>query len=169
MEKIQHSFKVGDNVVYPSHGVGRIVKVEDTIVGGAKLSFFVIHLEKDKLHIRVPTNKAKKIGLRLIVANKDMNNVLSILHGKPKSNKGIWSKRAIEYETKINSGDLLLIAEVIRDLYRDSSNKDRSYSEKIIYDLAMDRLSSEYALLHSMDQKKSLEKILEIIEEKQEA
>lgn len=169
MKQMEHSFKVGDNVVYPSHGVGKIVKIEDNVVCGVKLSFFVINLEKDKLSIRIPTNKAKKIGLRLIIANKDMNKVIDILHDKPKSNRGIWSKRAIEYETKINSGDLTLIAEVIRDLYRDSNNKDRSYSEKVIYDLALSRLSSEYALLYKLDQKKSLEKILEIIQAKQEA
>jgi CarD family transcriptional regulator len=169
MKKAQHSFKVGEDVVYPSHGVGRIVKVEDNEIGGMKLSFFVIEFEKEKLSIRIPVNKANKIGLRPLVSSKDMKKVMEILSEKPKSHRGIWSKRAIEYETKINSGDLVLIAEVIRDLYRDSNNKDRSYSEKVIYDLALHRLSSEYALLNKVDQKKSLEKILGIIEEEQVA
>lgn len=169
MKKASHSFKAGDNVVYPSHGVGKILAVEESAVGGMTLSLFVIYFEKEKLSIRIPVNKAQKIGLRRIIDNKEMNKVMEILLNKPKSHRGIWSKRAIEYETKINSGDLLLIAEVIRDLYRDSTNKDRSYSEKVIYDMALDRLSSEYSLLHKMDKKKSLEKIIEVIEEKQAA
>ena len=167
MKKTQDLFKVGDNVVYPSHGVGKIIKIEKQEIGEVTLRLLVIHLEKDKLFIRIPINKASKVGIRLIISNKDMNKVMKILSEKPKSQKGIWSKRATEYETKINSGDLLLIAEVIRDLYKDSNTMDRSYSEKVIYDLALNRLASEYALLHKIDQKKSLDKILDFIKEKQ--
>jgi len=160
-------FKVGSNVVYPSHGVGKIIKIEENVIGGVPVKFFAIHLEKEKLSIRIPVNKAQKIGLRPIVSNKEMNNVLQILADKPKSHRGIWSKRAKEYEAKINSGELLLIAEVIRDLYRESNNTDRSYSEKIIYDLAINRLASEYALLHRLDPKKALDKVLTCIQERQ--
>lgn len=167
MKRDQNLFNVGDNVVYPSHGVGKIIKTESNVIGEVTLKLFVIHLEKDKLFIRIPVNKAEKIGLRLLISNKDMKNVMNILGDKPKSQRGIWSKRATEYEAKINSGDLFLIAEVIRDLYRDSSNTDRSYSEKLIYDLALSRLASEYALLNELDSKKSLEKIVRFIEEKQ--
>ncbi|NRA73757.1 MAG: CarD family transcriptional regulator [Rickettsiales bacterium] len=167
MKKKQDLFKVGDNVVYPSHGVGKIIKVEKQEVGGFSLKLLVIHLDKEKLFIRIPVNKAQKVGIRLIISNKDMNKVMKILGEKPKSHRGIWSKRAAEYEAKINSGDLLLIAEVIRDLYKDSSAMDRSYSEKVIYDLALNRLASEYALLHKMDKEKALEKILDFIKEKQ--
>jgi len=169
MKKSQSLFKVGDKVVYPSHGVGEIVKIESNSIGGASLKFFVIHLEKDKLSIKIPVKKAEKIGLRLIITNKNMNKVMDILSEKPKSHRGIWSKRATEYEAKINSGELLLIAEVIRDLYRDSTNTDRSYSEKVIYDMALNRLATEYALLKKVDSKKALEKILGFIEEKQVA
>jgi CarD family transcriptional regulator len=167
MKRDQNLFNVGDNVVYPSHGVGKIIKTESNVIGEVTLKLFVIHLEKDKLFIRIPVNKAEKIGLRLLISNKDMKKVMNILGDKPKSQRGIWSKRATEYETKINSGDLFLIAEVIRDLYRDSNNTDRSYSEKLIYDLALSRLASEYALLNELDSKKSLEKIVTFIEEKQ--
>ena len=167
MKKVQNSFKVGDNVVYPSHGVGKVTKIEDRVIGGVTLKFLVIHLKKEKLFIRVPINKAQKVGIRFIISNKDIDKIMLILGEKPKSQRGIWSKRAIEYEMKINSGDLLLIAEVIRDLYRESNNADRSYSEKVIYDLALDRLASEYALLYKMDQKEALGKILDFIKEKQ--
>lgn len=163
------SFKIGTNVVYPSHGVGKVVKVEDQDIGGSKIKFLVIHFEKDKLDLRVPLAKAQKVGVRAIASKKEMDKVLTILSEKPKINRGIWSKRALEYEAKINSGSLTSIAEVVRDLFKDPSITDRSYSEKVIYDLALSRLSGEYALLYNLDSKTALNKILEIIKEKQPA
>jgi CarD family transcriptional regulator len=165
----EKAFKVGSNVVYPSHGIGQIVQIEEQILGGAKIKCLVIYFEKDKLNLRVPLNRAQKVGVRALSSRKDMDDVLKILADKPKTNRGIWSKRAMEYEAKIHSGSLASIAEVIRDLFKGCNTSDRSYSEKVIYDLALSRLSTEYALLHKLDQQAALDKILELIREKQAA
>jgi CarD family transcriptional regulator len=162
-------FKVGSKVVYPSHGIGQIVEIEDQTLGDVKMQFLVIYFEKDKLNLRVPLKRAHKVGVRTLSSRKDMDGVLEILAEKPKINRGIWSKRAMEYETKIHSGSLVSIAEVIRDLFKGTNTSDRSYSEKVIYDLALSRLSSEYAVLHKLDQKIALEKILELIRDRQAA
>lgn len=162
-------FKIGTNVVYPSHGVGKIMQLEEQDIGGSKIKFLVIYFDKEKLNLRVPLAKAEKVGVRALSSKKEMDKVLTILSEKPKVNRGIWSKRALEYESKINSGSLISIAEVVRDLFKDTAVTDRSYSEKVIYDLALTRLSGEYALLYGIDQKAALNKILELIKDKQPA
>lgn len=163
------NFKVGDSVVYPSHGVGKVVDIEIQSISGSKLELFVINFEKEKMSLRIPVTKAKKIGLRHLVSSVDMQKVISILQSKAKIAKGMWSRRAAEYENKINSGELLLIAEVVRDLYRSSDDTDRSYSERIIYESALSRLVAEYAILSNVDSTIAMDNILRYIRGKEAA
>lgn len=163
------NFKVGDSVVYPSHGVGKVVDIEIQSISGSKLELFVINFEKEKMSLRIPVTKAQKIGLRHLVSSIDMQRVICILQSKAKIAKGMWSRRAMEYETKINSGELVLIAEVVRDLYRNSDDTDRSYSERIIYESALSRLVAEYAILSKVDNSIALDHILGYIKGKEAA
>jgi len=156
-------FKVGDTVVYPSHGVGQITSEETQIVGGSQINVFVISLNKDKLTLRVPIKRATAVGLRQISTHEYIDSMISTLKSKPKSAKGMWSKRAQEYEMKINSGDLILIAEVLRDLFRNVEDPDRSYSERVIFEAALGRLAGEYAAVEDIDHKTAVEKIKSIL------
>lgn len=162
-------FKVGDSVVYPSHGVGKVVDIEIQSIGGAKIELFVINFTKEKMSLRVPVKKAEKIGLRHLVSHSEMQKVIDVLQSKAKISKGMWSRRATEYESKINSGELMLIAEVIRDLFKNTEDTDRSYSERVIYEAALNRLASEYAILYNIDNLKAMDQILDYIKEKQAA
>jgi CarD family transcriptional regulator len=162
-------FKVGDNVVYPSHGVGKILDVESQAIGGIEMQLYVIHFEKEKMSLRIPVNKAKKSGLRALSNYGEIEKVLQVLRSHPKTSKGMWSRRASEYETKINSGELSLIAEVVRDLYKNVDDPDRSYSERLIYESALNRLSSEFAALNNIERDIAITQIVDIIREKQAA
>ncbi|MBP9791943.1 MAG: CarD family transcriptional regulator [Rickettsiales bacterium] len=153
-------FSISDNVVYPSHGVGRIVDIETQNIGGMSLELLVIKFTQDKMSLKIPVNKARKTGLRHLSTPTELDKTLTILKEKPKRSKGMWSKRATEYETKIHSGDLSLLAEVVRDLFKSAESSERSYSEKVLYELALSRLSSEYALLHDIAIDLALEKLL---------
>ncbi|MBM5783072.1 MAG: hypothetical protein FJ368_06620, partial [Pelagibacterales bacterium] len=124
------SFKVGDHAIYPSHGVGKIIDIEKSEVLGQEFHCYLMFFEKEKLTIKIPTNSAEKIGLRHLVSKAQMEEVFSTLRSGIKKLKGMWSRRAQEYETKINSGDIMLLAEVLRDLTRDIEDSDRSYSER---------------------------------------
>lgn len=162
-------FKIGDNVVYPSHGVGTIQDIEVQAFGGLELQFFVIYFEREKMSLRIPTAKAKKSGLRALSNGDEVQKVLAVLKSKPKTSKGMWSRRASEYEAKINSGELSLIAEVVRDLHKNVDDPDRSYSERMIYESALSRLSSEYAVLNKIAHEVASSQIVEVIREKQSA
>lgn len=161
-----NKFNIGDNVVYPSHGVGVIVEIEKQDIGGMSLELLVIKLTKDNMSLKVPINKAKKTGLRHLSTSEELKTVLEILKTKPKRSKGMWSKRATEYENKIHSGNLGLVAEVVRDLFKNSESSERSYSEKVLYELALSRLSSEYAILNNIDINSALEKLLILLKSK---
>jgi len=163
------SFRIGDSVVYPSHGVGKITGLENQRLAGIDIPLFVINFEKDKMSLRVPVQKAIKIGLRHLVSTKEMGQVVGVLQSRAKIARGMWSRRATEYETKINSGNLVLIAEVIRDLYKDSEDMERSYSERMIYESALSRLCTEYAVLYKVDFKKAVEQVLNFVRDKQAA
>jgi len=152
-------FKVGDTVVYPSHGVGQITSEETQIVGGNQINVFVISLNKDKLTLRVPVKRATAVGLRQVCTKEYITSMINTLKSTPKTTKGMWSKRAQEYEMKINSGDLVQIAEVIRDLFKNVEDPDRSYSERIIFEAALNRLAGEYAAVEVVDHKSAIEKI----------
>ncbi len=160
------NFKVGSYAVYPSHGVGKISGTETTTILDQKLNYYLIYFEKEKLSIKVPISSAGRIGLRSLVTKKQMDEVFVTLRSGVKKLKGMWSRRAQEYETKINSGDIMLLAEVIRDLTRDIDDSERSYSERIIYETAIYRLSSEYAAIYSVDLEKAKDHVLTIAKDK---
>src|ERR1700679_1347921 len=145
-------FAEGDYVVYPSHGVGKILGIETQKISGYKIRVFVVHFDKDRMTLRVPVTKAQASGLRRLSTQKEMQSALAKLKGRAKAKRTMWSRRAQEYEAKINSGDPASIAEVVRDLYRNSSQPDQSYSERQIYQAALDRLVREFAAVESIDE-----------------
>ena len=137
-------FDIGSTLVYPTHGVGKVTGVEETTIAGTKLELYVLSFEDDNMTLKVPTSKAAQIGLRELSQEDEIDEAIKVLSGKPKIGRGMWSRRATEYNTKINSGDVNLISEVVRDLHKNVDDPDRSYSERIIYESAFKRLSSEY-------------------------
>lgn len=157
--KSKFSFKIGDYAIYPSHGVGKIIDIEKSIIMGQEFNCYLMLFEKEKLTIKIPTNSAEKIGLRHLVSKSQMEEVFSTLRSGIKKLKGMWSRRAQEYETKINSGDIMLLAEVLRDLTRDIEDGDRSYSERIIYETAVNRLAAEYAVVYGIEFEEAKEKV----------
>jgi len=159
-------FKIGDYAIYPSHGVGKIVGIEKTSILEQEFSCYLMNFEREKLTIKIPASSAKKIGLRHPISKPEMDEVFSILRSGIKKLKGMWSRRAQEYETKINSGDIILLAEVIRDLTRDIDDSERSYSERIIYETAIYRLASEYAAIYKIDFEEAKEKIITTAKDK---
>jgi CarD family transcriptional regulator len=153
-------FKAGDHAFYPSHGVGKIIEIETIEIAGQNLSFLIMFFEKEKLTIKVPSNQIIKTGLRALISKSEMEEVFSILKSGVKKLKGMWSRRAQEYEAKINSGNITLLAEVLRDLTRDIEDGDRSYSERIIYETAINRLSLEYSVIENIPFEEAKEKII---------
>jgi CarD family transcriptional regulator len=157
------NFDVGDYVVYPKHGVGRVVELQSTDIAGMQLELYVLRFEKERMTLRVPTNKAESVGMRKLSSDKTMQEALTTLKGKPKVKRTMWSRRAQEYEAKINSGDLVSIAEVTRDLFRADDQPEQSYSERQIFEAASSRLARELAAMEQTDEPKALEKILDIL------
>jgi len=158
------SFQVGDNVVYPTHGVGQITAEEVQVVAGIEMNVYVISFAKEKMVLRVPKSKASRSGLRHLSTKNGLEEMATTLKGRPRITKGMWSKRAQEYERKINSGNIVSIAEVVRDLHPSVVDPDRSYSEKIIYELALSRLVVEYSLAAGMDKSAAQDKIVTILD-----
>jgi CarD family transcriptional regulator len=152
-------FKVGEYVVYPAHGVGKLTGCEEHTIAGHKLELLVISFEKDKMVLRLPKEKAQNAGLRQLSSKKEMDEALQMLSVKTKPRRVMWSRRAQEYETKINSGMPGSIAEVIRDLYRRSNDTEQSYSERQIYQAAVERFIRELSAVESIDEKKAVEKM----------
>ncbi len=163
---LETSFKVGDRVVYPAHGMGEIIAEEQQKIGGIEIGVFVISFAKEKMTLRVPVKRANAVGLRKISSSKIIDQVFKVLQGKQQINKAMWSRRAQEYEEKITSGDICLIAEVVRDLYK-GEEAERSYSERIIYESALERLISEIAASEKMEKSDATSKVLEILSEKE--
>lgn len=158
-------FNVGDRVVYPSHGVGEIKAIESQAVMDTKLEVYVISFPQDKMTLRVPVSRASTSGLRGLANKTSITAVYDILNAKPKRGNKMWSRRAQEYEAKINSGEIEAVAEVVRDLYKNVDN-DRSYSERTIYESALSRLASEIAILEQISEIASTEKLVEVLKEK---
>lgn len=156
-------FVVGDYVVYPKHGVGRVVELESTEVAGAKLELYVIRFEKERMTLRVPTNKAETVGMRKLSSQATLQEALTTLKGKPRIKRTMWSRRAQEYEAKINSGDLVSIAEVVRDLHRAEDQPEQSYSERQIYEAAISRLARELAAMENIDEQTAQDKIHKVL------
>ena len=157
------SFDVGDYVVYPKHGVGRVIELQKSEIAGMALELYVLRFEKERMTLRVPTNKAESVGMRKLSSDKQMREAMVTLKGKPKVKRTMWSRRAQEYEAKINSGDLVSIAEVVRDLYRAEDQPEQSYSERQIFEAASSRLARELGAMEQTDEKAALVKILEIL------
>ena len=145
-------FHPNEYVVYPAHGVGRIVLIEEQEIAGLRLELFVISFEKDKMTLRVPTHKATEIGMRSLSSPDIVTKAMDTLKGKARVKRAMWSRRAQEYEQKINSGDLLSIAEVVRDLYRTDDQREQSYSERQLYEAALERLTREVAAVGGTDE-----------------
>ena len=159
----RHGFKTNEYIVYPAHGVGQIVAIEESQVAGYMLELVVISFEKDKMTLRVPTAKALDIGMRSLSTPDVVLKALETLKGKAKVKRAMWSRRAQEYEQKINSGDLLSIAEVVRDLHRADDQREQSYSERQLYEAALERLTREVAAVSGTDEAGAAKKVDDVL------
>jgi CarD family transcriptional regulator len=155
----RQGFKTNEFVVYPAHGVGQILAIEDQEIAGAKLELFVINFMKDKMTLRVPTAKVANVGMRKLSEPALVRKALDTLKGRARIKRTMWSRRAQEYEAKINSGDIVAIAEVVRDLYRSESQPEQSYSERQLYEAALDRLSREIAVVQHVTETEAVKEI----------
>ena len=160
---IPQEFKEGQNLVYPTHGVGRIVDIEKFKYDLVEEQLYVIQFFQEKLKIRVPFAKAKLIGLRNITSKPSMTRTLSVLKQKPKIKKAMWSRRAQEYQQKIDSGDIKLLSEVVRDLFRKDDQTEQSYSERQMFQVAFERYTREFAISSSLKYEEASTKILEVL------
>lgn len=157
----RHGFKTGEFIVYPSHGVGKIIDIEEQEVAGLKLELFVIEFEQDKMVLRVPTAKVESVGMRKISEDDTISKALKTLQGRARIKRTMWSRRAQEYEAKINSGDLTSVSEVVRDLFRADDQPEQSYSERQLYEQALDRMAREIAAVEKLSLTESIQKIIE--------
>jgi CarD family transcriptional regulator len=157
------AFRAGDYVVYPTHGVGKVIGIESREIAGQELELFVIAFDRDRMTLRVPVNKATQAGLRRLSTRKVMDSALGKLKGRARVKKTMWSRRAQEYEAKINSGDPVSIAEVVRDLHPNVGQPDQSFSERQIYEAAFDRLACELAALECIDKIQASERLAELL------
>ncbi|MDU6729944.1 MAG: CarD family transcriptional regulator, partial [Bradyrhizobium sp.] len=155
----RQGFKTNEFVVYPAHGVGQILAIEEQEIAGAKLELFVINFIKDKMTLRVPTAKVANVGMRKLSDPALVKKALETLKGRARVKRTMWSRRAQEYEAKINSGDIVAIAEVVRDLYRSESQPEQSYSERQLYEAALDRLSREIAVVQHSTETEAVKEI----------
>jgi len=158
------TFAKGDHVVYPTHGVGKVQGIEETEVAGEKLELIIIEFDKDRMILRVPVAKAANSGLRSLSSPDIMKDALKTLKGKSRVRRTMWSRRAQEYEAKINSGDPIAIAEVVRDLFRNANQPDQSYSERQLYQAALDRLAREFAAVEEIGEEEATEKLETMLE-----
>ncbi|MET3589220.1 CarD family transcriptional regulator [Bartonella silvatica] len=149
-------FATSEYIVYPTHGVGQIIAIEDQEVAGHKLKLFVIHFAKDKMDVKVPVAKAISVGMRKLSAVDSVERALKILHGKARVKRTMWSRRAQEYDAKINSGDLICIAEVVRDLFRSNIQPEQSYSERQLYTAALERMAREIAVINNLSETEAI-------------
>lgn len=148
----RQGFKVGEAIVYPAHGVGMITAIEEQEVAGMTLELFVIEFEKDKMRLKVPVAKAQTIGMRKLSENDFLSRALRVVQGRARIKRTMWSRRAQEYDAKINSGDLISIAEVVRDLYRADNQPEQSYSERQLYEAALSRMAREIAAVQKISE-----------------
>ncbi|PPD41624.1 MAG: CarD family transcriptional regulator [Methylocystis sp.] len=155
----KHGFKLNEFIVYPAHGVGQITGVEIQEVAGFSLELFVVSFIKDKMTLKVPTSKVVNVGMRKLAETNVVDKALSTLSGRARVKRTMWSRRAQEYEAKINSGDLVTIAEVVRDLYRSDTQPEQSYSERQLYEAALDRMAREIAAVRKLIDSEALKLI----------
>jgi CarD family transcriptional regulator len=159
------AFDVGDYVVYPKHGVGRVIELQSEEIAGMQLDLYVLRFEKERMTLRVPVNKVESIGMRKLSSDKTLKEAMETLKGKPKVKRTMWRRRAQEYEAKINSGEIVLIAEVTRDLFRPDDQPEQSYSERQIFEAASSRLARELAAMEKTAEPTALENILDGLRE----
>ncbi len=157
-------FSPNDFVVYPSHGVGKVVSIEEQEIAGFMLEMFVISFEKDKMTLRVPTAKAESVGMRPLSSPDVVAHAMRTLKGRARVKRAMWSRRAQEYEQKINSGDLIMIAEVVRDLHRNDDQREQSYSERQLYEAALERLTREVTAVDGGDEDAARTKINDVLD-----
>ncbi len=155
----RQGFKTNEFIVYPAHGVGQILAIEEQEIAGAKLELFVINFIKDKMTLRVPTAKIVSVGMRKLAEPPLVKRALETRKGRPRIKRTMWSRRAQEYEAKINSGDIVAIAEVVRDLFRSDTQPEQSYSERQLYEAALDRLSREIAAVQKVTETEAVKEI----------
>ena len=156
---VRNGFKTNEHIVYPAHGVGQIVAVEEQEIVGMKLELYVIVFEKDKMTLRVPMAKAEQVGMRKLAEDDIVDKALEIIKGRARVKRTMWSRRAQEYEAKINSGDLVAISEVVRDLHRASSQPEQSYSERQLYEAALDRMAREISAVSRITETEAIRRI----------
>jgi CarD family transcriptional regulator len=159
----RHGFKTNEFIVYPAHGVGRIVGIEEQEIAGMSLELFVITFDKEKLTLRVPTGKLASVGMRKLADDDMVRKAIETLKGRARVKRTMWSRRAQEYVAKINSGDLVSIAEVVRDLYRSEAQPEQSYSERQLYEDALDRMAREIAAVEKLDERGAVQRITEVL------
>lgn len=159
----RHGFKTNEFIVYPAHGVGRIIGIEEQEIAGMSLELFVINFEKEKLTLRVPTGKLESVGMRKLADDDIVKKAMEILKGRARIKRTMWSRRAQEYVAKINSGDLVSIAEVVRDLYRSEAQPEQSYSERQLYEDALDRMAREIAAVEKLDDRGAVQRITDVL------
>ncbi len=162
--KKNSEFRPNDFVVYPAHGVGKILSIDTQEVAGISLEMFVISFEKDKMTLRVPTNKATAVGMRSLSSPDIVSKAMDTLKGRARVKRAMWSRRAQEYEQKINSGDLISIAEVVRDLHRNDDQREQSYSERQLYEAALERLTREVAAVNGVEEFDAQQKVGEVLD-----
>ncbi|MSU89711.1 CarD family transcriptional regulator [Rhodobacteraceae bacterium 2CG4] len=165
-KKKNAEFRPNDFVVYPAHGVGRIVSIDEQEIAGIKLEMFVITFDKDKMTLRVPTAKASSVGMRSLSTLDIVGKAMDTLKGRARVKRAMWSRRAQEYEQKINSGDLISIAEVVRDLHRNDDQREQSYSERQLYEAALERLTREVAAVKGIEEVKAQMHVDELLGER---
>ena len=158
-----NGFAVGDHVVYPAHGVGRITAIDEQTIADQTIQMFVVAFEKDKMTLMVPTDKVESARMRRLSSRETMDTVLSTLRGRARLRRVMWSRRAQEYDAKLNSGDPVAIAEVLRDLHRNVGQPDQSYSERQMYEAALDRLAREFAAVEKTDTERAASRIEDVL------
>jgi len=159
----RNGFKTNEYIVYPTHGVGRIVGIEEQEVAGSTLELFIINFEQEKMTLRVPTTKCKNVGMRKLSEAAIVEKAMLTLRGRARVRRMMWSRRAQEYEAKINSGDLIAIAEVVRDLHRSDSQPEQSYSERQLYEAALERMAREIAAVQDVDEAVAIRRICDAL------
>ncbi|MDD7911762.1 MULTISPECIES: CarD family transcriptional regulator [Pseudovibrio] len=155
----RHGFKTGEHIIYPSHGVGLITAIEEQNVAGFSLELLVVEFDQEKMTLRVPVAKIPSVGMRKLSDAATVKKAFETVKGKPRVKRTMWSRRAQEYEAKINSGDLLAIAEVVRDLFRADTQPEQSYSERQLYEAALDRMAREIAAVQKLSDSEAVRQI----------
>jgi CarD family transcriptional regulator len=159
----RNGFRTKEQIVYPAHGVGRIVSIEEEEFAETKLELFVINFEKSKMTLRVPIEKSERVGMRKLSEDKVVMKALTTLKGKAQVDRTMWSRRAPEYEAKINSGSLMSIAEVVRDLYRSEFQREQTFNDRQLYEAALDRMAREVAAVQKLDEENAISMIDDIL------